>query len=60
MTAHLEKDDIIWKRLHTLFCKFWFKLNIQTNLKIMDYLDIILNLYIGTMFPFRKNNQYPI
>ena len=34
-------------------------MDIQTNLKITDYLDITLNLYNGTVSPFRKNNQYP-
>ena len=44
--------------LHWLFNKFGFKLNILTNYRITDYLDITLNLYNGTVSPFRKNNQY--
>ena len=54
-----RKDDEIMKKLHWLFDKFGFKLDIQTNLKITDYLDINPNLYNGTGFSFRKNNQYP-
>ena len=34
-------------------------MEIQTNLKITDYLDIIQNLYNGTVSPFRKQNQNP-
>ena len=54
-----RKGDIIRKKLHWLFDKFWFKLDIQTNPKITDYLDITFNLYKSTVSPFRKNNQYP-
>ena len=35
------------------------KLDIQTNLKTTDYLDMKLNLYKGIVTQFRKNNQYP-
>lgn len=54
-----RKHYVIRKKLHWLFDKFGFKLDIQTNLKITDNLDITLNLYNSTMSPFRKNNQYP-
>ena len=30
----------------------------QTDLKIADHLDVTLNLYNGTVCPFRKRNQY--
>ena len=53
----LKKCDGIRKRLHRLFGEFGFKLNIQTDLKITDYLDVNLNLYNGTVSPFRKGNQ---
>ena len=54
-----RKGDIIRKKLHWLFDKFGFKLDIQADLKITDYLDVMFNLYDGTMSPFRKNDQYP-
>ena len=47
---------MIRKELDWLFNKFRFKFDIQTNLKITDYLDVTLNLYNGTKSPFRKNN----
>ena len=43
--------------MHRLFGEFGFRLDIQTDLKIADYLDFILNLYYGTVSPFRKRNQ---
>ena len=49
-----RKGDIIGKKLHWLFNKFEFKLNIQANLKISDYLEVTLNLYDGTASPYRK------
>ena len=52
-----KKCDGIRKRLHRLFGEFGFKLDIQTDLKIADYLDVTLNLYNGTISSFRKRNQ---
>ena len=46
--------------MHRLFNGFGFKLEIQNNLKITDCLDITLNLYNGTVSPFRKQNQKPL
>ena len=40
------------------FIKFGFRLDIQANLKITDYLDVMFNSYNGTVSPFRKNDQY--
>ena len=52
-----RKCDGIRKRLHRLFGEFGFKLDVQTDLKIADYLDVTLNLYNRTVSPFRKKNQ---
>ena len=53
----LKKCDGIRKRLHKLFDEFGIRLDIKTDLKITDYLDVTLNLYSGTVSPFRKRNQ---
>ena len=34
-------------------------MDIQTNLRITNYLNVKLNLYNGTVSPFKKNDQYP-
>ena len=52
-----KKCDGIRKRLYKLFDEFGFRLDIRTDLKITDYLDVTLNLYSGTVSPFRKRNQ---
>ena len=52
-----KKCDGIRKRLHRLFGEFGFRLYMQTDLKIADYLDVTLNLYNGTVSLFRKRNQ---
>ena len=52
-----KKCDGVKKWLHRLFDEFGFKLDTQTDLKIADYLDVTLNLYNGTVSPFRKWNQ---
>ena len=54
-----RKGDIIRKKLHQLFNKFRFKLDIQTNLKITNYRDVKFNLYNGSVTQFRKHNQVP-
>ena len=43
-----RKGNIIRKKSHWLFNKFESKLDIYTNLKITDYLDITINLYAGS------------
>ena len=52
-----KKCDGIRKRLYKLFEEFGFRLDVTTVLKIADYLDVTLNLYSGTVSPFRKRNQ---
>ena len=54
-----RKGDIIKKKLHWLFNKFVFKIDIQANLTITDIFDVTFNLYIATVPPFRNNDQYP-
>ena len=52
-----KKCDGIRKRLYKLFEEFGFRLDVTIDLKITDYLDVTLNLYSGTVSPFRKRNQ---
>ena len=52
-----KKCDGFRKRLHRLLGDLGFKLDIQADLKIADYLDVTLNLYNGNVSPFRKRNQ---
>ena len=52
-----KKCDGFRKRLYKLFDEFGFRLDIRTDLKITDYLDVTLNLYSGTVSLFRKRNQ---
>ena len=52
-----KKCDGIRKRLNKLFEEFGFRLNVTTDLKITDYLDVTLNLYSGTVSPFRKGTK---
>ena len=52
-----KKCDGIRKRLYKLFNEFGFRLDIRTDLKITAYPDVTLNLYSGTVSPFRKRNQ---
>ena len=55
-----KKADTLRKKLHNLFNKFGFKIEIQTNLTITDYLDISLNLNNGTISPYIKPTHTPL
>ena len=57
-TCTPRNGDIIRKKLPALFNKFGFELDIQAELKISNYLDVMFNLYNGTVSPQRKNDQY--
>ena len=37
-----------------------FKITVQSNLKVVDYLDVVLNLTTGRYYPFRKPNNDPL
>ncbi len=56
----LRKGENIRKKLYWLFNQFEFKLDIQDNLKITDYFDVMFNLYDGTVSPFRKKRTKPV
>ena len=36
------------------------KTTVQSNLKVVDYLDVTLNLTTGKYYPFRKPNNNPM
>ena len=48
------------KQLCKNFSNFGFKITLQTNMKIVNFLDITLNLNDGTYQPYRKPNNDPI
>lgn len=54
-----SENDVIRKKLIWIFKKFGFKLDIQINLKVTDYLDVNLDLRDATISPFKKNKQQP-
>ena len=57
---YTSRKYIIRKKLHWLFNKFGFKLDIQANLKITDHLDVTFKLDDWTVSPFQKNDRYPL
>ena len=52
-----RQADIIRKRFCEIFKQFGFKLEIQCNMKQVDYLDVTFNLTNGTYKPFKKPNN---
>ena len=48
------------KRFIDCFTEFGLKITIQTNRKIVNYLDIPLNLTNGTYQPYRKPENAPL
>ena len=52
-----QKTDRIRKEVIKIFKEISFKIEIKTNLKVVDFLDIIFNLSNGTYKPYRKHND---
>ena len=49
--------DQIRKKVIKIFKDVGFKIEIKTNLKIVDFLDVTLNLSNGTYSPYKKPND---
>ena len=50
----------IKKDITKFFSNLGLKITIKTNLRIVDFLDVTLNLSNGTYSPFRKPNDHPL
>ena len=48
------------KQIIQIFQAHGLKITIETNKKIVDYLDVTLNLATGTFQPYRKPNSTPL
>ena len=51
-----QKTDRIRKDIIEIFKKPGFKIEIKTNLHIVDFLDVTFNLLDGTYKPYKKPN----
>ena len=49
--------DRMRKNIIKVFKDVGFKIEIQTNLKIVDFLDVTFNLENGTYRPYKKPND---
>ena len=47
------------KKLHKIFKDEGLKITVESNLKVVDYLDFEMNLETGTVKPWRKPNSRP-
>ena len=52
-----QQIDQLRKKVIKIFKKIGFKIDIETNLKIVDFLDITLNLINGSYKPYIKPND---
>ena len=52
-----QKIDRIRKNIIQLFKDSGFLIDIETNLKIVDFLDITFSLSNGTLKPYKKSND---
>ena len=55
-----SKLDRYRKRISNALKLLGFKITIHTNLKIVNFLDVTLNLCKGTYKPYQKDNDTPI
>ena len=52
-----QKRDRIRKEVIKIFKEIGFKIEIKTNFKVVDFLDITFNPFSGTYKPYRKPND---
>ena len=55
-----SRADRARKDLVKIFQNLGLKITVQTNLKVVDYLDVTLDLVTGSHRPFRKPNDTPL
>ena len=55
-----READRIRKDIIKIFADLGLKITIQINLKVINYLDITLNLHTGKYYPYRKPNDRPL
>ena len=55
-----SKADKIKKDITKIFKETGLRITIQTNLKVVNFLDITLNLNNGKYYPYRKPNDKPV
>lgn len=54
-----RKIEIIKKNICKIFSKYDLKVTIEANKKVIDFLDVTLNLNTGRYMPFTKPNNNP-
>ena len=55
-----READRMRKRIIEIFKDMGLRITIETNLKIVNFLDITLNLNNGKVYPYRKPNDKPV
>ena len=55
-----SKAERIKKDITAMFKELGLKIKIDTNMAIVDYLDITLNLSDGKFYPYRKPDNLPV
>ena len=58
--ANGPKAARVEKKLHAMFKKYNLSIQVESNIKTTDFLDVILDLKTGTTRPYRKENDTPL
>ena len=53
-----QQIDLIRKNIMKIFKDIGFAIGVETNLKILDFVDITFNLNIGRYRPYKKRNNF--
>ena len=59
-SARVIENVKLKKDLCSIFSQFELKITIKTNMKIIDFLDVTLNLSSGKYQPYSKPNNIPL
>ena len=52
-----QRCDQIRKRLHAMFRDLGFTITVSSNIQVVDFLDVTLNLINGLHYPYHKPNE---
>ena len=55
-----SKAEKIKKDITMMFKESGLRITIQTNLKVVNFLDITFNVKYGKYYPYRKTNDKPV
>ena len=55
-----RRVDAVRKDIIKTFKMYGLSITVESNLKVVNFLDVTFNLYSGKFYPYRKPNDRPV